>query len=163
MAERRALASGVTTRICDVQASPLRVSGVRGEAGPRVGLNRNRSVISFYPDTPAARSVATSQRVGADLINVVTTWFARADRGLDCFDLVHVNDGLVSVAAEAVQGVACERDAPATGVRQKWRAMARRGLGVLLLCQRLFYAQQSDLGIQMIMEGDRYLYLGSPT
>ena len=65
------------------------------------------------------------QRVGADLVDVVATRLARADRGLDRLDLVDVDDGLVSVAADAVHGGACpKRNAVADRVR--WTARSGR-------------------------------------
>jgi hypothetical protein len=45
------------------------------------------------PDTPASRCVTRWQWVGADLVNVVSTSWARSDRGLellDRYDVVHV-------------------------------------------------------------------------
>jgi len=46
--------------------------------------------------------MTTRQRIGADLTHVVSARLARADRRLDRLDLVDVNDGLLSVAADVV-------------------------------------------------------------
>ncbi len=48
--------------------------------------------------------VTSPQRIGADLIHVVSARLARADRGLDRLDLEDINDGLLTVAADSVHG-----------------------------------------------------------
>jgi len=84
----------------DTKAAPWSLS----ECRRRIGLERHVSVLPFDPDSPASRSVATRQWIAADVVHVVTTPCGRADRGLDRFDLLDVDDGLLSVAADAVHG-----------------------------------------------------------
>lgn len=68
--------------------------GVRGVLhSPRIGLEHNRPARSFDSDAPTARSVTRRQRVGGDLVHVVTTGFARADRGLGLVEGIDVDDG----------------------------------------------------------------------
>jgi hypothetical protein len=55
--------------------------------------------------------LATPQRIGADLIHVISARLARADRGLDHLDLVGVNDVLVATAAHAMKGCSIKGNA----------------------------------------------------
>jgi hypothetical protein len=71
---------------------------------PRIRIYHNQPVRLFDADAPAARSVAARKRIGADLVHVVTTRLARANRGLDCFDLGDVDNGLLSVLADGYSG-----------------------------------------------------------
>jgi hypothetical protein len=62
-------------------------------------------------NSPAAQSVPRRKRASLDLVDVIFAWLARPDRGLDRVDLVNVNDGLLSVAADAVREVCLLRSA----------------------------------------------------
>ena len=48
--------------------------------------------------------MTTRQRTSLDLVDVVPTWLARADRGLKLVEGIDVDDGLLSVVTYAVHG-----------------------------------------------------------
>ncbi len=75
---------------------------------PRVRLDHNGSIVPFDPASPPSRGVSARKRVGADLVNVVATRLARADRVPNRLDLVDVDDRLLSIAADAVHEIAEE-------------------------------------------------------
>jgi hypothetical protein len=72
---------------------------------PGIALYLDLAIGPLQSDAPTSSRVTRWERVGANLVNVVASERARADRGLDRLDLVHVDDGLVSVMADAVHAV----------------------------------------------------------
>ncbi len=82
-------------------------SGLR----PRIRLELHRPILPFDSDTPPPRRMTAGERIGHDL-HVVTARLARADRGRDRLDLVDVDDGLLSVAADSLNGSSASRKMP---------------------------------------------------
>jgi hypothetical protein len=88
---------------------------------PRIRLKVHRTVRTLDCNTPAPRLVTRWQRIGADLVNVVTTWWARADRGLELVDTVHVDDRLFTTLADSehrLHPVKAVEAAPSRGSRR---------------------------------------------
>jgi hypothetical protein len=72
---------------------------------PLIGLEHDRTIGLFDPDSPASGCVARRQRITADLVDVVTAWLRGSDCRLELLESVDVGDGLLAVAADSEHGL----------------------------------------------------------
>ena len=82
---RRCVLSGPKARVedvHDVEVGDLGATWNLSRLRPRVRLNHNRSIGPLDPDSPPSRRVTARQRIGADLIDVVTTRTEALDHAL---------------------------------------------------------------------------------
>ena len=82
------------------------------DSGPRSGKTATDPLGPFDPDSTAAPSVITRHRTCGEFVHDVAAGLAGPDRGLAFRDLVEVNDGLLSVATDAVDGRSSGRRMP---------------------------------------------------
>ena len=75
-----------------------------GSRIPWIRLKLYRTISPIDPDTPAARFMTGWQGISLDLIDVVASRLARADRRLDRLDLVDVVAAWAVLAGEPLKG-----------------------------------------------------------